>query len=210
MKTTRCALFAFVCIASSQAQSLGVAVDFGIPMGEFSETKFAPSPGATATETEGYDPGFGLRGTISFPFAKKLALRAGLGVLSNKGTLASPGYENIFLRHTATSLSGELQIFFDNAYEHEGLYLMGGISANFERFEQSYDKSAWDTEAEKRLLKDTKETRMGATIGMGYTFGSGGGPTLEIAYHATLSAKDVADPGTIAANYLRLSVGFVF
>lgn len=147
---------------------------------------------------------------MSFPLQKTLAFRVGIGGISSRGTSTVPNEDTIFLRHSMFNLSGEFQIFFDDAYRHRGAYAIAGLSGNFERFERSYDDN-WNAYRDYSEVNVTRKSRLGGIIGMGHTFyGAAAKFTTEIAYHATLTGKDLNLDDPIESNFVRISFGLVF
>ena len=185
--------------------TFGFYASAGIPMGDFAGMEYPPTTHFPVTQSEGYKPGFGGRFTMTFPlFFRHLALRAGAGFMVNGGSNTAPGYSNLDLNYIAFGASGELQVFFDEAYRHRGTYLFGGATFNSETFQESSDG----------FTDNVRKMRPGATAGIGHTFASAqrraGGWTMELAYHTTLSAKDTSIGEPVSADYVRLSAGFVF
>jgi len=184
--------------------TFGLYANVGVPMGEFGGVEIPPVSGMPVTQTEGYNAGFGARFTMTFPLLfRYMGLRAGAGFAYNGGTNTAPGYSDIELTYLAIGASGELQVFFDESYRHRGTYLFGGATANNETFIR-IDGGRTDT---------NRKMRLGATAGLGHSFtarNGGGGWTLELAYHTTLTGKDTINGDILAADYLRLGVGYVF
>jgi hypothetical protein len=111
------------------------------------------------------------------------------------------------MRHTLFNVSGELQLFLGDAFNHRGLYLFGGVSGDFERFERSYD-DYWDYYSEMDV---TRKGRLGSAFGIGHTmYGSSIKFTTELAYHTTLTNKDIARAEPISTDFVRISIGLVF
>jgi len=182
--------------------SFGLYVNVGIPVGDFGGVEYPATPGFPVPQTEGYDAGLGARFTMSIPLiSNNLGFRAAAGFAYNGGTNTAPGYRDEGMSYLAMGVSGELQFFFYESYRHRGTYLFGGAMVNNETFNRSVSGFT------KRKI------RMGATAGLGHTFpakSGRGGWTLELAYHGTLSAKDTGIGEPVAADYVRLSAGFVF
>jgi hypothetical protein len=214
MRHLTCLALALACLGPLQAQSpnFGLSIFVSAPSGRFAETKYQEDiEGLPSVATEGYDVGFGGQFTMSFPLQKTLAFRAGIAGMSSKGTSTMPGYETIFLRHTLVSLSGEFQIFLDDAYRHRGGYVIAGISGDFERFERSYDDrwdSRWDDYSEMDV---ERKNRLGGILGVGHTFyGSSFKFTVEAAYHTSLTGKDFNRGEPIGSDFVKVSLGLVF
>jgi hypothetical protein len=181
--------------------TFGLYAGAGVPMGDFGGVDVPATPDFPVLQSQGYDPGLCARLTVTFPLFKKLGFRAGAGFAYNWGTNTAPGYADIGMGYMAVGAGGELQVFFDNAYLHRGPYLFGGATVNNETFTQTGTSFT-----ERRV-------RLGATAGVGHSFralSGGGGWTIELAYHATLSGKDTASGDPVAADYVRLGVGYVF
>jgi len=191
--------------ALRRSVTFGLYASAGIPMGEFAGVDYPATPQFTVPQTEGYNPGFGARFTMTFPLLfRYVGLRAAGGFMLNSGYNTAAGYADVDLTYLAIGASAELQIFFDESYRHRGTYLFGGGTINGEMFQR--DDGFTDT---------YRKTRAGWTAGLGHTFPAKkgrGGWTLELAYHATLQSNDEtgAADTDVAANYLRLSAGYVF
>jgi hypothetical protein len=215
MRHLTCPALALVCAGALQAQSpnFGLSLFLSIPTGRFAEAKFdcEDKYGYPYIATDGYDVGVGGNFTMSFPLQNTLAFRVGVGGMSSRGTSTAPGYETLFLRHTLFSLSGEFQIFFDDAYRHRGAYLIAGISGDFEKFECSYDDN-WDSENDwYREVNVERKSRLAGNVGIGHTFyGSDIKFATEITYHSTLTNKDFSLGNPIPSDFIRISFGLVF
>ena len=204
--------------ALAQQPHFGIGLNLAIPTGSFSSTTYPPNDVVFVPQTEGYDPGLGLQFTVSLPLDPHVALRLGLSGQSVSGTNTAQGYETIHLRHQLFSLSGEVQIFpgRGSAYQHKGTYLVGGLSADFERFERSYNDNFDTYDEYGNYIGDNVDTerksRMGLLMGVGHSFGYGGGGrfTMELAYHKTLTGHDSAKFEPVPADFLRLGFGWVF
>ncbi len=195
----------------AQSPHLGVSLNLLFPVGEFNSKTYPPYVDSTGnvvpTQTEGYDLGLGGTFYLSFPMDRSLAMRLSFSGASNTGTNTAPGQATINLRHSQFNLGGELEIFPDgSAYRHRGLYFLGGISADFEQFDRSFGDPGWD------YTNTTRKSRMGATVGVGNTFGYDAGArfTLELVYHATITGNDLAAGDPPSTDYLRLGLGWVF
>ena len=211
MKPVFAIVLALASIGLVQAQSpnWGLVFNLGVPMGDFREKIYETTIDLPVKQVEGYDIGAGGQLTVSFPLQKKLALRVGLGGLSTKGTNTASGYDTIYLRHSMFSLSGELQIFFDDARRHTGTYLTTGYSSDFERFERSFVDD-WNYRYSE--IDVTRKNRMGGTIGIGHTFYNqyGRNFTTELSYHVTFTNKDLNRREPYATDCLKISFGLVF
>jgi hypothetical protein len=183
--------------------AFGLHAGVGIPMGDFGGRDY-PAESSPVAQSEGFDNGFGGRFTLTFPLPfRQLGFRAGVGFMSNVGSNTAPGYQDIDLTYTATGVSGELQVFFDESYRHRGTYIFGGATLNNDAF-------GW---SRGNYSEAFSKVRFGGTLGLGHTFtahgGKVGGLTLELAFHTTFTGTGSAgDP--VGADYLRLSAGYVF
>lgn len=128
---------------AAQAQEVhpSVTLDLIAPTGGFNSTTYPDYPGSQtpgSAQTEQYDVGLGVNFSLSFPTSRNLAIRLNLAGTSNTGTNTAPGYATVDLRHSSFNLGGDLQIFPNGgAWRHRGFYLLGGLSADFEKFEYS-------------------------------------------------------------------------
>jgi hypothetical protein len=224
---------ALVCLGPLQAQSPNVGFSFsmGLPSGRFAETKYNEViEDLPAVATEGYYFGYGVQLTVSLPLQKSFAFRPGFAVMSSRGKSRAAGYETIFLRHTLINLSGEFQVFFGDAHKHKGTYAITGISGDFERFERShYD--LWDSDnynhsssygvdgnfySSSKLKPEVdvarkSRLRPGYIVGLGHAFeGDIIKFTTEVAYHTSLTDKDLVRSELVAADFVRVSFGFLF
>jgi hypothetical protein len=210
MRYIPCIALALASFASAQAQSPNAAISFNIalPMGEFREKIYAPWGDVDTNQIEGYDVGIGGTFTLSFPVSSNLAIRAGIGAISSKGTNTAQGYMTQFLRHSNVMVSSELQFFTKSAYQHSGTYLFAGISGNFERFEMG-DDDKFDRYTERLV---NRINRAGGSIGIGHTFygNSGVNFVTELSYHATLTSKDFYRGDPPAVDFAKISFGMVF
>jgi hypothetical protein len=201
---------ALTAIGSLQAQSprFGIYFNLGVPSGEFREKIYAPTTDVTEPQIEGYDVGLGGQFTMSFPLQKNLAFRVGLGGMSTEGTNTASGYETIYLRHTMLSITGEIQLFFNDAYRHRGTYFLAGISADYERFERSTD-DYWDSWSDPWA---TRKNRLGGIVGIGHSFYGASDIkfTTELSYRSTLTGDDPLRQEPHATNLIKVSFGFVF
>lgn len=190
----------------AQSPNYGLAISMGIPMGEFRETTYPPTTSVPVVQVEGYDIGIGGQFTMSMPLQKNLAFRFGISGMETEGTNTAAGYDTITLKHTLFSISGEIQVFFDDAYWHRGPYVVGGVSGDFERFERSFDYYYWG------VSDVTRKNRLGGMVGIGHTFGGGGGLKfmLEASLHSTLTGKNPELDEPPASDFLKIVFGFVF
>jgi hypothetical protein len=193
----------------AQEPHFGFGINLAFPTGDFRSSSFPSAVQPGVRQTDRYDVGFGGQFTISFPVDPKVAVRMNIGGQTTEGTNTEPGYsDRINLEHQLFSLGGELQVFpgAGSAYRHQGTYLLGGVSADFERFDRSYGTPNWDDTA------STRKSRLGGTLGIGHSFGYGGFGrfTLEGSYHKTLSGHDVAAGDPPATDFARASFGWVF
>jgi len=192
----------------AQEPHFGFGINLAFPTGGFRSTTYPADSVVTTPQTEGYDVGFGGQFTISFPVDPKVAVRLNIGGQSTDGTNTAPGYDRINLQHQLFSVGGDLQVFpgTGSAYRHQGTYLLGGLSADFERFDRSFGTPNWDE------TDSTRKSRLGGTLGVGHSFGYGGFGrfTLEGSYHKTLSSHDMAAGDPPATDFAKVSLGWVF
>ncbi|MFN8010414.1 MAG: hypothetical protein U0P81_03325 [Holophagaceae bacterium] len=211
MKTTLIPCLALALAAPGlQAQSsprFGFALNLAFPTGEFRSKTYAPTPDVLTSQTEGYDVGLGGQFTLSFPIDRGVALRLNFGGQVTNGSNTAPGYEKLDLQHSIFSIGGEFQFFVNgSAQRHRGTYFLMGPSADFERFDVGrhgdYDFHADSSE---------RKSRMGATIGIGHSFGMEASRfTFEAAFHKTLSGNDLAKGEPPSADFVKVSFGWVF
>ena len=197
-----------------QAQEVhpSFTIDLIAPTGDFNSKTYAPTASVLSPQTEAYDVGLGANFGLSFPASRTTAFRLNLAFNANEGTNQAPGYSTLNLRHSQFSIGGDLQIFpGEGAWRHRGFYLLGGLSADFEKFERSFgDFSYWDNYYYG--VDTTNKSRMGGEIGFGNTFGgdAGGRFTIEVTYHTTLTSHDVNAGEPPATSYVRAGFGMVF
>ena len=198
---------------AAQEPHFGLGLSLAIPTGAFSSTSYpAGGPGVPAA-TESYDNTLGGQFTVSFPMNKALAIRLDVYGQTTSGENDAPGYLSYNLQHELLSLGGEAQFFPQpgDAYRHRGAYLLGGLSADFERFTSSYGNPDWSGSSINR-------TRLGGLVGAGYSFRPFGRwrTNAEVAFHKTLGGYDTTTapssyaPATPPAGFLRLTYGVVF
>jgi hypothetical protein len=196
--------------APLQAQDphFGIALNLAFPTGEFRNKTYPPTSTVNTTQTEGYDIGLGGQFTISFPVDPKVAIRMNFGGQTTDGTNTAPGEDTINLQHQMYSLGGEVQVFpgTGSAYRHQGTYVLGGVSADFERFDRSFGTPNVDFTA------TTRKSRMGGTIGVGHSFGydAFGRFTLEGVFHKTLSGNRSSAGDPPSTDFVKLSCGWMF
>jgi hypothetical protein len=181
-------------------------------MGEFRETIYPPTDTVTEPQVRGYDIGVGGQLTVGMPLSKNLAFRVGFSGMGTQGTDTARGYTPITLNHSMFSLSGELQVFFDDAYWHRGPYAVAGVSADFERFESSYDEAYYYDPWEPQWIDVSRKNRLGCTFGVGQIFGRSGGMrlTLEATYHVTITGKDPLRLDPPPTDFLKVGFGVAF
>lgn len=198
--------------AHAQSPKLGLALNLTIPTGEFNNTHGTGlANGQEFRYTSGYDAGLGAQFSLSFPVDQRLAFRFVFGGQTHRGQDRAPGYDTINLRHSMLSLGGDVQIFTDSAFRHRGTYFIGGLSADFEKFERSF----FDLDDEWTYPEDIdseRKTRLGANFGIGHSFGYNSGIrfTLEATYHKTLTGNNTHNGEPISCDFTRLSFGVVF
>lgn len=197
-----------------QAQEVhpSFTIDLIAPTGDFNSKTYGPTSSVLSPQTEAYDVGLGANFGLSFPASRTTAFRLNMAFNANEGTNQAPGYSTLNLRHSQFSIGGDLQIFpGEGAWRHRGFYLLGGLSADFEKFERSFgDFSYWDNYYYG--VDTTNKSRMGGEIGFGNTFGgdAGGRFTIEVTYHTTLTSHDVNAGEPPATSYVRAGFGMVF
>ncbi len=198
----------FTSALQAQDPHFGFGLNLVFPTGAFHSTTYPPSAEVAATQHEGYDLGLGGQFTISFPVDPKVALRLNVGGQTNEGSNTATGYDTINLKHRMFSLGGDVQVFPGNgsAYRHQGTYLLGGLSADFERFDRSFGDPNLD------YTETSRKSRLGGSVGLGHSFGySGAGHfTVEGVYHKTLTGNDKSAGEPPSTDFMKVSLGFVF
>lgn len=192
----------------AQAPHLGLSLNLGFPTGDFRNKTYPPADTVLVPQTEGYDVGIGGQFTLSFPVDQQVALRLNIGGQTTDGTNTAPGEDTIQLRHQLFSLGGEVQVFpgSGSAYRHQGTYLLGGVSADFERFDRSFGTPNVD------FTDTTRKSRLGGTVGLGHSFGVDalGRFTMEAAYHKTLTGNSSSAGDPPSTDFVKVSLGWVF
>ncbi len=218
--------------AQAQTPHVGFGLTLNIPTGGFSQTKYPAydsvnqygDPIRVGVQTAGYDTGLAGYFTLSFPVDRTLAFRLNLSGGSEDGTNTAtvssllptndPAYTAPYsdrqnLRHTMFSIGGDIQIFLQGgALRHSGTYLVGGLSADFERFDQGYGDLNDYYYYDNSNVTTERKSRMGGTFGIGHSFGHAIKFNMEFTYHTTLTGKGELDPP--ATNMARLGFGVVF
>ena len=200
--------------ARAQAQDFhpSFTIDILAPTADFNSKTYPPTTGVLTPQTEAYDVGLGVDFGLSFPTSRVTAFRLNFGINSNSGTNTAPGYDTINLRHSTFSIGGDIQIFpGKGAYRHRGFYFVGGISADFEKFERSFGNfTYWDNYYYG--VDTTNKSRMGGEIGFGNTFGGDAGPrfTMEVKYHTSLTGHNAAAGDPPATSFVQAGFGWVF
>lgn len=196
----------------AQAVHPSITVDLIAPTAGFSSTTYPPTTGVLTPQTEAYDVGLGFDFGLSFPTTRATAIRLNFAYNGNSGTNTASGYDTINLRHSALSIGGDFQVFpGQGAWRHRGFYLLGGLSADFERFERSFGNfTYWDNYYYG--VDTTNKSRMGGELGFGNTFGGDAGPrfTLEVTYHTSLTGHNAAAGDPPATSFVRAGFGWVF
>lgn len=194
--------------APAQDPHFGFGLNLIFPTGKFNETTYPANSAVLTPQTEGYDLGLGGLFTVSFPVEQNVAVRLNLGGHVIDGTNTAPGYDQINLEHRMVSVGGEVQIFpgTGNAFRHQGTYFLGGLSADFERFDRSFGEPNLD------YTETTRKSRLGGTVGVGHSFGyrDFGHFTVEGAYHKTLTEHDTAAGDPPATDFVKVTLGWVF
>ena len=214
MRTRALACIAAAGLASSlgaQDPHFGFAFNLAFPTGEFREKTYAPTATVTSPQKEGFDIGVGGQFTLSFPLEKNVAFRLNFGGQSTSGSNTAAGYTKQNLQHNLFSLGGEVQLFVNgSALRHRGSYFFFGPSADFERWDYTYNNhdnynDYWDYDTYER------KSRMGANFGFGNSFGTHVGRfTMELGFHKTISGNDGAKGEPPSADFVKLSFGWVF
>jgi hypothetical protein len=200
----------------AQEPHIGFTIDLVNPVGDFS-SKTYPSyydsnNNLVPNPKETYDVGLGVGFTVSFPVERSLAIRMNLNANSNEGKNTAAGYSTIDIRHTMFSVGGDIQIFpGQGAYRHRGFYFIGGLSADFESFQQRDPNYYYSYYYDNYYTTDRK-SRMGGSIGFGNSFGGDAGArfTLEVTYHTSLNDHDTSAGDPPATSFVRAGFGWVF
>ena len=196
----------------AQSPHMGFSLNLLVPSGAFASQSYPAyyslSSGRTIpAQKESYDIGLGGSFTVSFPVDRNLAVRLNLSGSQQNGTNRAPGESTINLRHSQFNLGGDLQIFpGGTAFRHRGLYFLAGLSADFEQFDRSFGDPHYD------YTDTTRKSRLGATGGIGHTFGYDAGArfTLEASFHKTLTGNDVAGGNPPSSDFVKVAFGWVF
>ncbi|BDU78425.1 outer membrane beta-barrel protein [Mesoterricola sediminis] len=187
---------------AAQAPHLGFGLNLAIPTGDFSSKTYGDGTRDT------YDAALGLQLMASFPVDKNFAFRVDINGMNFQGNSDYPGYPRFNLQNSMFSLAGEAQIFLGdgNALRHTGGYLIGGLSADFERFTGSYDDPAYYPDV------TLNKTRMGLVVGYGYSFRYVGRWrwNVEGVYHKTLTGNDTNAGDPPSSDYFRVGFGMIF
>jgi hypothetical protein len=198
-------------VLQAQSPNMGFSLNLLFPTGDFNSKSYPPyfdsNNNLIPTQREGYDVGLGGTFYLSFPVDRSLALRMSFSGAANNGTNTAPGEATINLRHTEFNFGGEMEIFPNGtAYRHRGLYFLAGISADFEQFDRSFGDPLYD------YTDTTRKSRMGATGGIGHSFGYDAGArfTLEFTFHKTITGNNVNAGDPPNTDYLKLGLGWVF
>ncbi|HJV91472.1 MAG TPA: hypothetical protein VJ623_14270 [Holophagaceae bacterium] len=224
MRRSMLPLFALALALPAQAQTphVGFGLMLNIPTGEFNQSKYpayvASNGDTIGTQTAGYDTGLAGYFTLSFPVDRTLAFRLNLSGGSEDGTNTATIFPNgggaaysdrQNLRHSMFSIGGDVQIFLQGgALRHSGTYLVAGIAADFERFDQGYGDLNDYYYSDNTTVSTERKSRMGGTFGFGHSFGRAVKFNMEFTYHTTLTGKGELDPP--ASNMARLGFGVVF
>jgi hypothetical protein len=202
---------------SAQDPHLGFGLNLVFPTGDFRTKSYAQVPNSTdpndAAQTESHDVGLGAQITISFPIEQAIAFRLNFSGQVTNGTNTAylpSGTDIINLQHSIYSIGGDLQIFVNgSASRHRGTYFLGGLAADFERFDSSYGD--FDSDYSHEDVATRRKSRLGGNFGLGHSFGFAGTRfTLEATFHKTLSGNDAAKAEPPNSDFTRLSLGWVF
>lgn len=193
---------------AAQEPHVGFGINLIIPTGGFSSTTYDANDSVLSPQKESYDIGLGGQFTISFPVDPHVAFRADLFGQAENGTNRAQGYETLNLRHQLFGIGGSVQVFpgDGSAYRQRGLYFLGGLSADFERFGYSHGDPNYD------YTDTTNKSRMGLRVGLGHIFGYGGGPrfSVEGLYHTSLTGHNADNGEPPSTDYVQLGFGWVF
>jgi hypothetical protein len=196
----------------AQTPRMGFSLNLTFPTGDFASTTYPAyvssySGHLIPPQKESYDVGYGGSFTMSWPMDRHLAFRMIVSASTEDGTNRAAGESTLTLRHTMASFGGDFQIFPQGgALQHRGLYLVGGLSADSERFERGYGDLTWGA------LDATHRSRLGANAGLGHAFGYGAGTrfTLEATFHKTLTAHDVVAGDPPSSDFTKVAFGWIF
>lgn len=193
--------------------NIGFALTLGFPTGQYSSYTYERlfknnDTGQTAIlhVTDSYDPGIGGQFWLSFPLDQQVAIRMNFGGMITNGSSVS-NVDRRNLRHQIWNLGADMQFFTENAFRHRGTYFLAGVSADFERFEES----KWDIPtAYPWEIETRRKNRMGGNFGIGHSFpfSSGLKFTMEGVYHKTLTGTD--DRQFSNSDFIRTNFGLVF
>ena len=188
---------------AAQEPRFGLGFTVNVPTGALNS-----STQAGATDT--YNTTLGAQFTVSWPLSSQVALRlnvAGATFDGSRNWASGGGYN---LQDEMLNVGGDLQIFLGqgSARRHVGAYLIGGLSADMERFTGSTDDPGFYPDY------SVNRTRLGAQAGLGYSCPDAGRMrwTLEGVFHKTLTGTDASfdTRATPAADFAKLYVGFIF
>ena len=195
----------------AQSPHYGFSLNLTFPTGGFASTTYPPYldsfNNVVPPQKETYDVGLGGSFTASFPTDRNLAIRLNVSGSSENGINRAQGYSDINLQHSIFSLGGDMQFFPQGtAFRHRGLYLIAGLSADFERFDRSFGDPSYD------YTNTTNKSRLGGSVGIGHSFGYDAGMrfTVEGTFHKTLTGNDVGAGDPPSTDFVKLGFGFVF
>jgi hypothetical protein len=195
----------------AQDPHLGFGINLGFPTGDFRSKTNPPNAGVLSEQTRGYDVGIGGQLTVSFPMDPTFAIRLNFNAMTTSGTDTAPGYEDVTLKHELFGIGGDMQFFLNGgALRHRGTFLILGASADFERFDEGDSThSDWWGDNSKTTAR---KSRLAGTAGIGHSFGYGGGSrfNLEVTFHKTLTGNDIARKEPPSADFMKVSLGWVF
>lgn len=191
----------------AQSVTVGMAFDLLCPTGDFNQTTYPANSAVLVPQKEGYDLGVGAHFFLGFPVSRQVAFRVDFSGTSTNGSNTAPGYRKVNTRHGMFGLGAGLELYPEggSAFRHQGLYFLGGVSADFERFDRSFGDVNYD------YTMTDRKSRMGANVGLGHSWGRQGGLrfTLEATYHKTLTGID-KDYQIPAADFVKIGFGMVF
>ena len=201
-------LLAFGSVLAAQDVRYGFAFNVAAPTGALNNTTYPPNALNTSPTREAYNSGVGVDFLVCVPMNPDVALRFNAGFETFSGTATSAGYYGLNLQDQMFSLGAAAQIFLrgGNANRQSGTYLLAGGSLDLERFDSSYGDPNYDPDT------TLNKTRLAAVVGLGHTFRSRWGVRylVEGSFHKTLTGENTAAGDPPAADFVKLTFGFLF